>query len=225
MLFYIEQLRDLLSPLSNSERGEAMSAYMKNKFPFLGIAAPDRKSHIKPWIQQLNKEVSPENRSELIRELWALEEREYQYCAIDWMLTWKKNSWQKEDIELLQWIITQKSWWDTVDLIASHSLGTYFRLFPNQIIPVLDRWDEDDSFWLHRSGIIFQLKYKEHTDLALLYQQIEKHRFNKEFFIQKAIGWSLRQISLTQSDWVKNTVETLGLVGLAKKEALRKMVD
>lgn len=223
MLPFAQQLQDILSPLSNAERGEAMSAYMKNKFVFLGIPAPDRKTLVKPWIQRLNKDVLPEDRGDLIRELWILEEREYQYAAIDWMLTWKKNTWSKEDIELLRWMITQKSWWDTVDLIASHSVGAYFRLFPEQVATVLRDWDDDASFWLHRAGIIFQLKYKDQTNLPRLFHQIEKHRSNKEFFIQKAIGWALRQVSEVHPEWVRATVESLGLEGLAKREALRKI--
>ena len=72
---------------------------------------------------------------------------------------------------------------------------------------------------MHRSTIIFQLKYKQRTDLDLLSNQIARFKLNKEFFIQKAIGWALREVSKWNPEWVKNEVEIQELIGLAKREA------
>jgi 3-methyladenine DNA glycosylase AlkD len=91
--------------------------------------------------------------------------------------------------------------------------------FPEVKNELIDNWSETNDFWLHRSTLIFQLKYKQKTDLDLLSQQINRFKSNKEFFIQKAIGWALRDISKWNPVWVKNEIESQQLIGLAKREA------
>jgi 3-methyladenine DNA glycosylase AlkD len=105
-------------------------------------------------------------------------------------------------------IILTKSWWDTVDWLAGHAVGTYLNLYPEKKINVLSRWSDSENIWLIRSCIIFQLFYKEQTDTKLLEDMILGHTGTNEFFINKASGWALRQYSKTNPQWVIDFVNS-----------------
>jgi 3-methyladenine DNA glycosylase AlkD len=77
--------------------------------------------------------------------------------------------------------------------------------------------------WLQRTCLLFQLKYRKHTDVDLLVGFIMLLRNSKEFFIRKAIGWSLREYSKTNPEFVISFVEKNQLSGLSEREALKWM--
>ena len=68
-------------------------------------------------------------------------------------------------------------------------------------------WSKDDDFWLRRIAIDHQLNFKNKTDVSLLEKIITNNFNSTEFFINKAIGWSLRQYSKTNPFWVKNFIQ------------------
>ncbi len=206
---------------SNSEYAEKMAAYMRNKFEFFGVKSDERKLIQKEFFPKLNQEISVENRWDIVRELWDKPERECLYFALDWINTFKINSLRKEDIAEIHFLITNQSWWDSVDGIASNILGKYNTQFAKNQSEWLNDWRESDNFWLRRSCIIHQLKYKNKTDFELLKLLIIENKYDKEFFIQKAIGWSLRQYAKFQPELVKEFVEQENLQGLARREALK----
>jgi 3-methyladenine DNA glycosylase AlkD len=199
--------------------GEKMSAYMKGKFVFHGIPSPKRNAIQKEWFAEVRD--ADADRWALIDALWDQEQREFQYVAIDYLKRTPKKSIAIDDLSAIQHLITTKSWWDTVDLIASNYLGAYLAKFPEQIDSVIDTWRHDDNMWLNRSCLIFQLKYKDKTDFELLKSLILQYQCESEFFIQKAIGWSLRQHSKFDPDAVREFVTEIGLEGLAKREATK----
>ena len=118
-------------------------------------------------------------------------------------------------------MIKQKSWWDSVDHIATWILGPYFQKYPNQIKDVTFKWNQSENFWLQRSSIMFQKSYRSKTDTKLLTDYILHCAGSKEFFIQKAIGWALREYAKTNPDWVKKFVKTNELPVLSRREALK----
>lgn len=130
----------------------------------------------------------------------------------------------KEDIALLEYMVTHKSWWDTVDYIAASTMGTYFKLYPGLRKKYVKKWLTSDHMWLQRSALLFQLKYKDELDNELLSYAIKQLLGSKEFFINKAIGWILRQYSRVNPKWVKDFVrDNPTLANLSKREALRLM--
>ena len=194
-------------------------AYLQNQFELYGLPTPLRKEIQKPFLL---KENLP-NKKELphiITELWSKPQREFQYFAIDLNRKYLKKI-EFQDIELFELMITNKSWWDTVDLIATNLVGAYFKLFPEQIIPVTKKWMNSDNMWLQRTCLIFQLKYKEEIDTDLLTDYILQLKDTKEFFINKAIGWILREYTPTNPEWVVDFVNKYELSNLSKKEALK----
>ena len=219
MIELVEDLRKRFQVLGDKNQAVKMAAYMKNIAPFFGVSSVPRKTIFREWKETLPKDQSYDERWELVFLLWEQEEREFQYVAVDWVNSWNKKKIQKEDLKNLQLIIKSKSWWDTVDLLASNFLSNFIIKFPELTMEIIENWSDTSDFWLHRSTLIFQLKYKQKTNLVLLSNQISRFKSNKEFFIQKAIGWSLREVSKWNPEWVKNEVEIQELTGLANREA------
>ncbi len=218
---FIAQLEIGFDSIKDSQRAFKMSQYMKNKFEFFGIASQPRKEVYLNWKKELPKKMSSEDKWNLIYELWTKEEREFQYAAVDWLNSWNKSDFSESDFTHIKFLISNKSWWDTVDLIASNYLGKLAQLYADRILDVIEEWSEDECFWLHRATIIYQLKYRDKVDLETLSKQIIRFKSNKEFFIQKAIGWALREVAKSNVEWVINFVETNAIIGLSKREALK----
>lgn len=124
---------------------------------------------------------------------------------------------------MMEFCLTHKSWWDSVDHIASEWLGSYFKQFPEKIAAVTGKWNRSDNIWLQRSSIMFQKSYKKDTDTVLLASYILHCKDSDEFFIRKAIGWALREYSKTDPGWVKKFVQQQALSPLSKREALKRI--
>lgn len=215
---FIQDIQFEFSRKANPVLAEQMAAYMKNRFVFLGIRSTERMAILKPWLHEL-KGVSIEEKFQLILELWELNEREYQMAALEIINRIKVKEWKREYIAQLEYLITTKSWWDSVDLLASSALGRYFQAFPDKRDETIQKWSDTSNIWLHRSTLIFQLKYKNEVDFELLVELIKKYQHNNEFFIQKAIGWSLRQYSKYNPEAVIDVLPTLSVSNLAIREA------
>ncbi|WP_338751194.1 DNA alkylation repair protein [Bacillus sp. FJAT-52991] len=219
---YIQPLITRMQAQENKARAEKMSAYMKDQFAFLGIPAPERTNIFKEFLKEHGKPTVEEPPG-IIRALWAMPEREYQYVAMAFL---EKSLRQltPEHLPLLEEIALSKSWWDTIDLIASKFIGHILSNFPDERAAWVSRWNESGNMWLNRIGILFQLKYKEHTDVQVLQSIILNHSEQKEFFIQKAIGWALREYAKTNPPFVIQFVEQHSLSSLSKREALKNLL-
>jgi 3-methyladenine DNA glycosylase AlkD len=217
---YLETYYNLLAE-HRSEKADGMQAYMKNHFEFLGVPAPQRKAVEKAFYKQYGL-PKYEELADIVRDAWATDEREIQYFAMDLVERMRKH-WQPDMIDLIEMMIVKKSWWDTVDFVASHLAGQYFERFPTEMIAKTTTWNASDNRWLQRSSIIFQLFYKNKTNTDLLFAHIHTHTASREFFLQKAIGWALRQHAYTDADLVKTFVSNTELANLSKKEALKRL--
>ena len=203
----------------NEEQAGPMTAYMKNHFPFLGIKSPLRKQLLK---EQFAEYALPDP-EQLFEEVWKLydqPEREYQYAAIA-LLEKMKKYLTIEDLPALRQLIETKSWWDSVDSIAPKSVGDVVKLDREYGEKVMREWSKSDNMWTNRSAILHQLKFKQEMNTELLFEIIQQHSGSTEFFIQKAIGWSLREYAKTNPDLVKSFVEDHPLKPLSKREALK----
>ncbi|AGK56114.1 DNA alkylation repair protein [Bacillus sp. 1NLA3E] len=216
MKSYIELIKDLLEERRNIDQAGPMEKYMKNKFPFLGIKKPERQPILKNFYHQsgILKEAFQE---EFIYELWDQPEREYQYVALEYITKMMKQL-NKNHISLMSDLITTKSWWDTVDTLAAHPVGHIAAKSPELIPSFISGWSEHENMWLRRTAILFQLKYKEATNEEILYRFILANADSKEFFIQKAIGWALREYSKTNQESVRKFISTSTLMPLSVRE-------
>jgi 3-methyladenine DNA glycosylase AlkD len=221
ILQLVQQLELEFEKNRNEFEAEGMSRYMKNRFTYFGIKKPKRAVIQKQWFSIIPKDFTQEHKRELVLELWQKEQREFHYVAMDFMAKWKDKELVSEDSEFIEFLLTNHSWWDSVDALASNYLGRYLRVFPKQREIVIKSWRKSENRWLRRSCLIFQLRYKSQTNFELLKSLILEFKHEKEFFIQKAIGWSLREYAKTNPVSVRNFVEESGIQGLAKREALK----
>ncbi len=207
---------DIFKENRNEENAVYMKKYMKDKFDFLGIKSSKRKELQKEFFKDIDKK-SPIDKT-LVNNLWSENYREYQYLAIDYLIK-KKKKLAKEDILFIKELITNKSWWDSVDLIASHLLGEICKLYPELVDEYIIDWSKDENLWIRRSTILYQLKYKENVDTNILERVIRNNKEDNDFFIRKAIGWMLREYSKTNKEWVKVFISKNELSKLSIKEA------
>ncbi len=218
---YLEKIEEQLQKYRNPNNAIAMKKYMKNRFEFLGIKTPERRLALRQVIRE-NGYPNKTNLIVLSNELWQRDEREYQYIAMD-LLKRRQKILEPEEMPFFEYMITNKSWWDTVDMIAASLVGGVIANYPEQIWWI-EKWRDSDNMWLRRTTLLFQLKYKHETDKELLFGLINQNLGSSEFFINKAIGWALREYSKTNETIVRNFVAETELSKLSAREAL-KYVD
>lgn len=201
----VEYFSEELQQASNQAAAEKMSAYMKNKFLFYGVHAPLRKDII-ARIWKTDKKLITDEIRPLSRLLWSLEKREYQMIAIH-LLRKCHKALTINDLGLIEEYITTKSWWDTVDFLATHNVGHILKNDKEGARKISKTYIASPNLWLKRTALIFQLKYKEETDAELLLDLIRQTKGSKEFFINKASGWALRQYSKYNPSLVRTFIE------------------
>ena len=206
--------------VSNRELAIPMENYMKNNFTYFGIKTEQRRAIFKSNYE-LNKFEVKSNFRGITWELFQMKEREFHQTAIDLLLKEFKKNFVLEDIQLIEKLIITNSWWDSVDTIAKYILGGYLLQFPSETLKVIERFSNSENMWLNRSAILFQLSYKEKTNFEILKSECEKHKNSNEFFIQKAIGWALRDYSRFNPKGVEAYVNSTNLKPLSRREALR----
>ena len=149
---------------------------------------------------------------------WEKPYREAQYVGVGYVQL-HENQLEQHDLESLTRLITEKSWWETVDSLDA-VCGTLVTKYPALKETMLE-WSCSPNIWLRRTGIDFQQHFKEATDTVLLEQIIANNLGTTEFFINKAIGWSLREYSKVNAEWVRDFLVRYDdrLAPLSKKEA------
>lgn len=202
----------------NFDKKEGMEAYMRHQFSFLGIQSVERRKLSHDFIYQFKPTDAID--WDIIEALWQEDEREFCYVALD-LLRRQKRQLVFDDINHLKQLALSKSWWDTIDVIDL-LCGDLSLRYPSEMKRVMLAWSEDDNQWLRRIAIDHQRLLRHKTDTALLATIIENNLGRDEFFINKAIGWSLREYSKTDAAFVQHFVATHSqLSPLSQREALK----
>ncbi|MCK9255718.1 MAG: DNA alkylation repair protein [Bacteroidales bacterium] len=221
---YVRKIQDFFEKHRDKKEAEKMSKYMKFKFPFIGISAPKRKELFKIFFNTFPIPAYDETKA-IVRELFNLPEREYHYFAVNMIMKHKKK-WAPTDIVFFESLILNKSWWDSVDLISSKLVSPFFLKNRNLEEAITDSWSLSNNIWLKRVSIIYQNRYKKETNLDILTRHILENTDSEEFFIQKAIGWALRDYSKVDYKWVVDfVVNNSSLKPLSKREAIKWISD
>lgn len=216
---YAKVLQAYFALNANASTAGKMSSYMLNKFEFFGIQSPLRKQLTAQFIQ-LHGPPTIEQLDETVRIVWQLPQRELHYAMME-IASRKAFLNDPGRINLYRFMITNKSWWDTVDYIAANLVGAWLIKHHEMTGKVTGDFMQSGDMWLHRTALLFQLKYKENTDHGLLFRYIRELYGSKEFFIRKAIGWALREFSKTSPQLVIDFTNTVELSNLSRREALK----
>lgn len=193
--------------------------YMKNIAPFIGISSPKRRQLTKKAWTSL--ETPTENELlEAATLLWKLPEREYHYATCDLMGKYIDICTLKT-LDKLKPLITTKSWWDSVDLLGSQVITPLTLKYPKNR-KIIEKWRNSKNIWLIRAAIQHQRGHKNKTDVDYVLSICQQHVKNEEFFIQKAIGWALRDFAKIDPNSVKHFLaKNPKLSTVAKREALK----
>ncbi|MBZ2151299.1 DNA alkylation repair protein [Streptococcus cristatus] len=197
----VEELLENLKAVAKPDDAVAMKAYMKNKFEFLGVKTPVRRKLAKAFFKQQTDSVID---WVFINESWDNPYRELQYAALDY-LEIRKKLLTPSDLPRLKKLAQTKSWWDTIDFL-DRLVGSIIARFP-ETKGIILVWSRDEDIWLRRLATDHQLLRKEETDTELLEKILVNNLGQTEFFINKAIGWALRDYSKTNPDWVRDFIE------------------
>jgi 3-methyladenine DNA glycosylase AlkD len=215
----MSEVQGRLPALANKKAAFGAQAYMKDIAPFLGVKTPERRKLFKEIFRELPEPTSDEL-GKTARSLWKLPEREYQYAAcdlIDFFIESADRNFLKDHVEFL---ITQKSWWDTVDTLGSVAISPLTMKYPS--VTLMRSWNQNPNMWLNRAAIQHQRGRKHDTDIPLLLEFLDSHAGESEFFIAKAIGWALRDLSRINNSEVKKFLKKHPeLNRVAVREALK----
>jgi 3-methyladenine DNA glycosylase AlkD len=215
-LQWVEALEASLADAGDKRQSAQMSAYMKDLFPFYGVPSEKRKAILKHHYETIGI-PDIQQASAILTLLWGRPHRELHYCAQETFYKIKAHK-QANSLANIEMMITNQSWWDTVDYIASYLVGEFVKLHDPHCVAIR-KWNKSENLWLIRSAILFQLKYKDQMNMELMEELIIPHAGNKEFFIKKAIGWALRQASKYQPEAVRSILQRNVFQPLSVKEA------
>ena len=218
----ILELRQDLEAVAQPADAPQMKAYMKDRADFLGVKTPQRRAASKPFIAAGRHATSGQLLA-AADALWAEPEREFQYVATDLLRRWNR-ALDPDSLTRIEHLIRTKSWWDTVDALASNVVGPLVARHPD-LAMTMDIWVDDTDFWIARTAILHQLGYGDQTDADRLFGYVDRRCDDTEFFIRKACGWALRQYAKHDPEAVRAYVLDRGdaLSGLTRREALKHL--
>ena len=212
-------LSKLISDLEENRNellAESMSKYMHDKFRFLGVRGATRTEIYKKYFPDARKTKTID--WDFVENCWNKEEREFQYAVVYYLKAMQKFL-KREDISRLKYLIVTKSWWDTVDLLAKVVGSLIIRI--EGYDQIMLEWSKDSNIWLRRVAILYQLSLKDKVDKQVLDEILVNNLGDSEFFINKAIGWALRDYSKYNSEWVREFIKKnkANMVNLSIREA------
>ncbi len=199
------KLLDLITDFEENRNellAESMSKYMQDKFRFLGVRGATRTEIYKKYFPDARKTKTVD--WDFVESCWNKEEREFQYVVVYYLKAMQKFL-KREDISKLKYLIVTKSWWDTVDLLAKVIGSLVIRI--EGYDKIMLEWSKDSNIWLKRVAILYQLSLKDKVDEIILDKILVNNLGDNEFFINKAIGWALRDYSKFNPEWVREFIK------------------
>lgn len=219
----LARLTEVYPAAGDPFRAQEMVAYMKGVAPFLGIRTPERRALSRTVLDGTPRPDEADCAAIALR-CFALPEREYHYFAVDYLRRHVKRC-SSGFLPVTLRLLTTDSWWDTVDLLAAHVVGGLVAADP-KLASRMDEWIEDEDLWVARTALLHQLTYKGATDTERLFAYCLRRAEDTDFFLRKAIGWSLREYAKTGPDEVRAFVEEnrTRLAPLSVREALKNLI-
>lgn len=199
------KLLDLITDFEENRNellAESMSKYMQDKFRFSGVRGATRTEIYKKYFPDARKTKTID--WDFVENCWNKEEREFQYVVVYYLKAMQKFL-KREDISRLKYLIVTKSWWDTVDLLAKVVGSLVIRI--EGYGQIMLEWSKHSNIWLKRVAILYQLSLKDKVDEIILDNILVNNLGDNEFFINKAVGWALRDYSKFNPEWVREFIK------------------
>ena len=217
--YILHEVTTALPKLGNRRYASDMQRYMKEIAPFIGIKTPERRLALKEIFKNAPVPTS-EQLGKTARSLWRLPEREYQYAACGMLFTFNKHLTKNFLAAHGEYLLTHKSWWDTVDSLGGAIVSPLTLRYPS--LPLMNQWNKSENIWLIRAAIQHQRGRGTETDIPLLLRYCHDHADDHTFWVAKAIGWALRDLAYYDRPTVtKFLAQHPGLDRVAVREALK----
>ncbi len=217
-------LMEELRPLANPVRAVAERRYLKSDRPFLGCGVPAVRAAVG------RREVGLSDRQtviELARALWLLPEHEARHAAVV-LLGRKAKLFTLEDVPFLEQILREGKTWALADTLITAVMPVLLKKYPDTT-KVLDRWKDDPDFWLRRSAMLSlepDLR-RGKGDWERFVRYSDGMLGEREFFVQKCIGWVARSAGRRDPErlrrWLEPRITRLSRVSLV--EALKPLEE
>jgi len=197
----ISRFRQQFEELADPERAAQEKRYLKSPFRFYGVSVPEIRAVARQFKRE-NKDISKEALWDLCQALWQGEFHEERALAMV-LLEEYRTLLDYSDLPSLERMLRESINWDQVDHISVHLVDSVLRK-DQRALQYLKRWSRDPNFWMRRAALLSQLLlFREGKgDRALFYSFAGEMMEEKEFFIRKAIGWVLRDVSRVDPDEV-----------------------
>lgn len=196
----IEDLKKNFEKRANEDNAIQMAKYLRNQFVFYGLKSPARRDAYHQILKDEKKQID----WDLLDQAWNDKHREMQYFVCDYLLAMEKYV-SYDDLFKIEHYVRTKQWWDTIDSLMK--LYGYVGLKDQRVDQLMLDWSKDPDKWVRRVAIEHQLLRKDKMNTALLSQILENNLESDEFFINKAIGWALRDYSKTNPEWLSDFID------------------
>jgi 3-methyladenine DNA glycosylase AlkD len=223
-------VEERLRSFGATERAEQEKRYLKSDLEFFGVAVPDLRRVVTAAVREHRAAWKDPGlgRADMTRwavELWREPVHERRMAAVE-VLRLALRQLRADDLATVEALIRQARTWALVDSLAGDIAGT-IALHDSAAWPRIDRWATDADFWVRRSAILSLLPAIRagQPDLARFERYAIVMLAEKEFFIRKAIGWVLREISKRDPEWVATwtAAHASEMSGVTFREAVRRL--
>ena len=221
-----KQIHTELKEIGNPERKVKIAGYLKtSSLEFIGVELPDIYKIVKTNIKGMNIDDMPK----LMDKLWVLETFETRIAAIDVMKEYAKKgsidiAMKKADL----WVDDADTWAIT-DPLCSPPIGSMI-ICDSNVETILKSWASSVNFWRRRCSFLPYLhlalksQYKPEYAKKIL-GVVTPHISDEEFFVGKAAGWVLRELSKREPDLVRGYFEKHreNMTKLVIREGMKKL--
>lgn len=217
----VDDIEARLGELADPARAVQEKRYLKSDLRHLGVTLPAVRKVAVAAATGLDREAT----LTLVDELWQAPVHERRTAAIE-ILIRNTRLLTADDLAVAERLIRASHTWAYVDVLAEKVVGGLVTEYP-ELTAALDRWVRDDDFWIRRTSLLALLPgIRAGTpDLTRLSAYGEALVEEREFFIRKALGWVLRELSKADPAWVTAWVgdHLAAVSGVTVREAVRHL--
>jgi 3-methyladenine DNA glycosylase AlkD len=218
------RLVEALVPLGRPERAAQERRYLKSDLEFLGVTVPDTRRVVAAAVRQ----YPALDRAQAVawaHALWQAPVHERRVAAVE-VLRLNVQALEPADLPALEALIREARTWALVDPLAGDIVGQVALSHP-AAWSTIDTWPQDEDFWIRRSAVLSLLPgiRAGQPDLARFERYGTAMLAEKEFFIRKATGWVLRELSKKNPAYVAEYTgqHITAMSGVTFREAIRRL--
>lgn len=217
--------RALLQESGDAQRAIKYKKYLKSPFHFVGATKKDVNT-IGARLKSLLAEKGKFDLLDTLEDFWSSGVHEEMTLAIVLAAKCVQIFDEAEIGDTFSRWIDQCHSWDHIDELCIRVTGVIVLENP-AAWAIIEPWFTNGHMWKRRASLISHLpSIRAHRpSVEMLYRTCEHLASEKDFFIRKAIGWTLRELAEHDLNSMISIYSRLDskLSGIARREATRKL--